>query len=473
MALASELAPPSWTRTLAVVLIAAAGAAITSGLARIVPVEVVGAAVAGLVVVLLISLNPLVALAFLAIARASMEGLQSTVIFSPAGIGISPTDVLSIAFLGGAGLWLLQQARAGNPFWRQPVAIAAFAFLGFSTLTLAYSPSAILGAKDLVKWASAFSAFLVLTAARPDLRRLRQFLSLIVASAVIPLLVGFWQFLHNVGRVVSQHGGLRVEAMFFHPNEYGAYLITISVAVWALRPMVSKRARRVVNVIGIATFISIGLTLSRSTWLGFGLVVLVVGWRYRWVLFGAAVGAAGIALAAPRIFGRATDVLSSSDTTATNAIAAKTGQLRAPNSLQARFSIWSNEIKEWKTSPLLGHGFGFTYSNQSQGSHNDYLRVLVEAGVLGLIVYLAFLLTLLRSSIRAARGRTDLPLAFLGLTLAYLLLSGGLNLISKETFQLYFWLLAGITYVWVETVPPPQPRRRRLSPASVLETTTI
>jgi O-antigen ligase len=449
VALPSGSVGPSKGRELAVVCVAAAGAAVAGEVSRFLPLQIVAAGALGGAVILLISLNPMRALMFLALARASLEGLQSQVIAKPGGVSISPTDVLSLAFLGGAGLWLYSQARAGNQFWRHPIVPWAFLLLGLSTMTLVYSPSASLGARDLVKWSGTFCGFLVLLAVRPDPRRLRLLLLLIVAGSIVPLGIGGWQFLNSVGRLNAYHGGLRVQASFIHPNDYGAYLVSIAVAILGVRPLTAGWQRKAVDLIGLGVFISIVLTLSRSSWVGLGVVVLVFGWKYRKMLLWSALGVAGVGVVVPRILGRATDLFHS--TTKETTI---TGQAKAGNSLQARFSIWSNEIQAWKKRPFLGHGWGYTYSKQSHGSHNDYLRMLVEGGIVGLIAFVVLMLTILRESARAAKGRTDLPLAFFGLSLAYAVQAAGTNAFAKDTYQLYFWLLAGISFVWAETVPP-------------------
>ena len=58
-------------------------------------------------------------------------------------------------------------------------------------------------------------------------------------------------------------------------------------------------------------------------------------------------------------------------------------------SLTARESIWASHFEAFRESPIFGRGLGAGALgvNYYQLPHNDYLRLLVEGGVVGLVVY--------------------------------------------------------------------------------------
>ena len=82
-------------------------------------------------------------------------------------------------------------------------------------------------------------------------------------------------------------------------------------------------------------------------------------------------------------------------------------EVHGDSSLRFRVYIWSVMFDEWSESPILGRGTG-TFATiletqsglQRVAPHNDYLGILLENGVPGLVLYivlqLAVLLTLLR-----------------------------------------------------------------------------
>jgi O-antigen ligase len=81
------------------------------------------------------------------------------------------------------------------------------------------------------------------------------------------------------------------------------------------------------------------------------------------------------------------------------------------SSIAWRLKKWKTLIPQWEDSPVVGQGLGTTttseatFSNQLAGKppHNEYLRYLVETGVLGVIILLAALATLIRDLLRRRR----------------------------------------------------------------------
>jgi hypothetical protein len=405
--------------------------------------KILAAGVVGALVVVLIRVYPMVTLFALAATRASLEIAQTKNVLRVAGVALSPTDLISIAFLGGVALTLLAELRNGNEFWRAPMIIPAAFFVGLGVVSLFYSQAVGEGARAIVKWASAFGAYALIQADRPDARRLRLLLGLTIGGAVFPLLWGGYQLLHDIGRPNLLHGGLRIQSTFNHPNDYGFYLVVILVAVWGLQDLVHGVQRRLIQLIGIAAFASVALTLSRSAYAALGLVVLVVGMHRKRMLIALGVVGGVVLLAAPRIVQRVTDLVNPRE-----------GDNHG-NSLLGRLSIWSDELRTLRAHPFMGHGWGYTLASQDKESHNDYLRMMVEGGIVGLVSIVMLMGSLLRSAWRASRARLDLPRAFLGLALGYVVDSGVTNTIGKGAFQFYFWLMTGIALRWAVVVAPP------------------
>ena len=419
-------------------------AAVVGLLARVVDVKLLAAAGVGICVMFLIRVYPMVTLFGLAGSRAALEVMQSHNVLHAMGVSLSPADLIEIAFAGGVVFVLLAELRVnGAEFWQSPVVIPAALFIGFGLVSLMYSQAIGEGLRGLIKWSSAFGAYVLIQIDRPDERRLRQLLGVVVASAIFPLLYGVYQLLHHVGRQNLLHGGLRIQSTFDHPNDYGFYLVVVLVAAWGLWNVVEPRLRALIVVVSVASLGSAALTLSRSAYAALGLVVLVVGWKYRKLLLGVGAVGAAIVLAVPRVIGRVTD------------LGNPRGGANHGNSLLGRLSIWSGEVAEFRQRPFLGHGWGFTLASQDKASHNDYLRLLVEGGIVGFFTIVLLFVSLLRSAWIAARDRIDLPRAYLGLALGYAIGSGVTNTIGKGAYQFYFWLMTGIALRWAEIVPPP------------------
>ena len=61
------------------------------------------------------------------------------------------------------------------------------------------------------------------------------------------------------------------------------------------------------------------------------------------------------------------------------------------NSFNWRLAHWDTLLKAWKQSPIFGYGLGTTSIIGGNEAHNDYVRWLVEGGVVGLGLFLTFL----------------------------------------------------------------------------------
>ena len=95
--------------------------------------------------------------------------------------------------------------------------------------------------------------------------------------------------------------------------------------------------------------------------------------------------------------------------TSTSISAAERGE--TTSTLDTRLYRWKTLLPVWEGSPVFGRGIGTTTTTESTATnrlnflllHNEYLRYLVETGVVGLAILLAGLALLIRSLIRRRR----------------------------------------------------------------------
>lgn len=123
-----------------------------------------------------------------------------------------------------------------------------------------------------------------------------------------------------------------------------------------------------------------------------------------------------------------------------------------------RIRIWSNSIDLWKEEPVFGQGSGdwkieilktpleFTKASEStvfyQRAHNDFIQVLVENGIFGLLLFTVFFILGLRSIFKSNLEKPAKILMAAGVV-AYLLISNFSFPIEKvELLLLLFLFLA-------------------------------
>jgi O-antigen ligase len=117
------------------------------------------------------------------------------------------------------------------------------------------------------------------------------------------------------------------------------------------------------------------------------------------------------------------------------------------NSFNWRLSQWYLELSRWQQYPILGYGLGLSLQAAGNGflPHNDYIRALVEGGIVGFVTFLTFfgvqigrLLWLIRRSPLGSSQR-ELCLCLLAVLLA--IPTGMLteNVWSHTTLFFYWW----------------------------------
>ena len=65
-----------------------------------------------------------------------------------------------------------------------------------------------------------------------------------------------------------------------------------------------------------------------------------------------------------------------------------------------RFELWKRAIEAWKMHPIFGNGMGAMYRVFGKATHNTYFQLLSETGLLGFLLFVAFLINLLRKTFK-------------------------------------------------------------------------
>jgi O-antigen ligase len=122
------------------------------------------------------------------------------------------------------------------------------------------------------------------------------------------------------------------------------------------------------------------------------------------------------------------------------------------NSFNWRLSQWNLLLNAWRHYPVLGYGLGLSIQTSGNGllPHNDYIRALIEGGIVGLFTFLAFLvaqavrlLQLIRwSPPGGAQQRLCLVLLAIFLSVPVGMLTE--NIWSHTTFFFYWWTLLAV-----------------------------
>lgn len=387
--------------------------------------------VGGLFVAVVVLWRPVVGLYVLPFAVA----FGSLVALTVAGIHVGPTDVM-VALLVVAGIVSFTRqwrARAQAPtvdglaqapilLWRAPQALALLAgsvgYLFVVVLSLAVAANRAATVKEVIKWAEVAA---LIPLAYWFLRDVRQALILawaIIGSATLEALVGIGQWAIAGGDPTQD----RVLGTLGQPNPFTAYLnlaLPLAVALALL-----GRDWRMRWVAGGAATVLVGAELvsrSRGGLVGLVIALCLIGAivirRERLAAIVVGAGAALVAVAwALKLVPASVRAAVSANFTLDNV--GLCDNINPVNfSTLERLAQWAAGLRMFLAHPFLGVGAGNfdtayplyavpCWPDGRGHAHNYYINTAAETGVVGFLVFLAFMLAVIYVGWRATHLRS-------------------------------------------------------------------
>lgn len=443
-----------WPRllTLLAALVAAA-AAVISGISlgagdrmgAVLPLAVIGGAVVAVLamtrfaayVLLMLAVRPMVDLFKLSGRSAGQAEVDTSTRV------LDPSTILAVLFLIAAGLWLAAQTRRhprpGSPLGR---ALLLFGAVGLvSALGAARPTNSLLEALRVL---TVVVMFLVLERMLPDRRAVRRVL--VACYLSLALALAYTVLMSLLGSPPAEVKGsfIRISGPFSQSTTFGRYLMFMVIFGFAVHRFLGRRSRHALTVLLGVSLVFLLLTNTRSALLGaaIGLVVVAVLHRSRrMMLLLVVVAVAGIA-AVPAVGERFAQI-----TTERSVGGGPTG-----NTLAWRVGYWTEIIALADRNPVTGIGPNMTQreTDAAKKPHNDFLRAYVETGLLGLTAYLAVVVMLLHTGVRALRrappGSVErgIAIGFAGCAVAFVAVSLISNVISNVVTMWYLVAFAAV-----------------------------
>lgn len=344
-----------------------------------------------------------------------------------AGPRIAPSDLfLGLALLGS--LWQMRVLKSAWSIWHLGLLLM---FTG--GLAVAAAGPGGVGSYALVQKGFGlillFLLYAVLTAYAGDWTRIQGLLRAFVLSVAVHNLIAMAAFFADFQAPwINSYSG-RLSGMLIDPNAYGGLLV-VTFAIHAATSFL--RTPLVGGVLGLFTTLTMAmgifLTFSRSSWIGMALVLAVMTvLRPRLVpkLFALLAVAAGAVLLVK----------------GTEYIGIITEMATRENQIEVRLDLIRTGWEMFYESPLLGAGLGTFYETQGAIIHNTLFWILTEFGLVGISVFLGFILWFGWRGWVAYRlaGPKERPL-LLGLLLAHVAMIG-LSMGIEATYQRHWWVV--------------------------------
>jgi O-antigen ligase len=391
------------------------GAAVTSaGLARS-PFLTIGAVIGALLTVFALT-KPLALVGLmLVIGPADLSimtgGFKS--MFEHLG-GLDMNGIRLIGMSAALGLVVLADRQVGRQVFSSAT-IFYVALVAYCAGTLLFSPAPLDGARLLLKITYPLLVFLVIVGLSPDRPRLDRLMDAVLIGAAIlclivnPLYLAFGSFEREIG------GWVRLQGLGAHQNPFAFYLV--AVVLMAFVRFTTRGQARYLVLCAICSFWMV-LTITRIAFLAALVALLAVGvvsavlTRQTRVLIGAAI--AGVLIAVP--FAPAVLERSLGFVPTPGELVAL---LQSPRALvlsmnwEGRDVFWAIVFNAYLASPVLGLGMGASSlvlrlhfpGIANPVVHNDYLRLLSEAGLIGVILFTCALAAWTIGVLKVARLR--------------------------------------------------------------------
>lgn len=303
-------------------------------------------------------------------------------------VRIEPAPVDVLIWLLGAYLFLTRLSRIWNVL--PPLAWLGVVLLAVAHVSLVWVPDLGRGAFYTLATAEMFVLLVIFTAVSRTSGISRRLAWAYLGGSVLAALLGALAYFGWIPyREIFLFGEMRAMAFFKDPNVFGAYLVPAVILLWGLALAESASltpAKRAGFYGGMAFALTLGILLSgsRSAWgglvLGVGLFWAMWAWRERGVrtLFRRGwMVAVGMALA-----------LAMSAHPAVSPLLEQRGEWFHPYDSD-RYATWMKAVAELPASLsaqlLFGRGPGQSEVILGYATHNLYLRVLYELGLVGII----------------------------------------------------------------------------------------
>lgn len=331
------------------------------------------------------------------------------------------------------------------------IAVAAFFLVNLIGSLFSYDPVSCM--KQLFVLASLIGAYFV-ASNELDRREIRVLLLLMFLSSAAPIIYGYWQAGASAGnqdlwidRSINPDLETRMYSIFTNPNIYGEYLVNTFFTGLALAAANKSKTGKLLLALFCMTIThQIVLTYSRGAWITYAAGLGIALFAYNWKLIAAfvPVGMAGAVFSPPAVRQRLSSILSGFQ----------------DSSFYYRLEIWKNAFEMGKEYGLAGLGYGYQSFHQyyahykmpgynATHSHNLYLQVWLESGILGLILFIYIAASSIFYNVRAI-VKTDIKGSYkelVSLTTIFAVLLHGLIDYTLFDYRIcfQFWVALSLT----------------------------
>jgi len=395
-------------------------------------------------------------LLFAILIRSSLDALRDVLKIELGQFDINPASLLSI-FIVLVGLLYFLVTKVSFRLNRVVTAYLIFlwvALIGVFNAFGHFGGAGSLALKEWIRLFSLFTLFLLIKNIIHTRQQIERIITIMFCSLAIPVSVAYYQLLTRSESTFSRMGAHRVYGTLVHPNPFALYL-GFFLVITLLLFLAEKKMRYA--ALAVVLLIPFFATLSLTGIVMIVVSLMVVGMlKYRKHVVVGLIIISVIILSVAPLQERLSKLI---DVNLKQEI--ETGEVST--SFSWRLYWWSLVWTKAKAKPVLGYGLHtaeLVDPREGEGMtvfapHNDFLRVTLELGFLGLMAYVYLLAAIgiwiwrCYKQIEDDRNK-NFALGILTIYIAFITGSFASNFLTATVFQYYLWSSLGVLSVMMD-----------------------
>jgi len=398
----------------------------------------------GLILAIIFLYNPKWGIFLILLVRSSIDKFseQFTINFGE-NLNYNAAAVFGILVVFLLSLYLIKNKREIRDL---PIKKLWLLFLGISLLSIVISIDKTSSAYGIIKIISIFLIFSSVYVIVKRENNPNTVLYAIIFSSLVPFLFATYQLITGSGLGGTEGVESRLFGTFSHPNPFASFvLITLSITLFLMLKAKDHQKKWLLGILFFWGIIILEQTYARGAWLAFLIFLFIITFKKSpRVLLGIIIASVMLFFISTSIQERVQDIYNPP----------------ADSSVRWRFEQWNRIYSAYVKKPLTGYGIGtetVVHENEfgpnagNQYTHNDFLRIALETGIFGFLIYFMLLfftfIKLFRSYIKEKNPYLK-DFGLFALTLYIGLLSYSLtnNNLNETVTQWLMWGIIGAVF---------------------------
>jgi putative inorganic carbon (HCO3(-)) transporter len=246
-----------------------------------------------------------------------------------------------------------------------------------------------------------------------NLAKFLDLVKLIIYSSIIPLIVAYIEYFSGSGLYTNPGFENRIAATFGHPNVlayFSVIILALISSIWLNQNnRINQLEKEIFAIIGILYLIVLLITFTRGAWFGLMLFLFLMSlaqYPLKTIKISSIITGLGLTLILTYNFLASPNILDLKPLDQFPVINRIAGLFNSDpsDSVIWRLNMWNDAYNKALEKPIIGFGTGSSeiIMEQTRGTfrgslevHNDYIKIFLEQGIIGFIIYVILILTIL------------------------------------------------------------------------------